>query len=87
MKNLRYIPLITLLLVFGCSDYLDVNTDPNNPADADERLVMPAAQQSIAARAGNYYRITGSIWSQHYTQNNTSSQYIGTDNFDIRKVG
>jgi hypothetical protein len=86
MKNLKYIPLITLLLVFGCSDYLDVNTDPNNPADADERLVMPAAQQSIAARAGNYYRITGSIWSQHYTQNNTSSQYIGTDNYDVNNL-
>lgn len=83
MKKLKYIPLIALALVFGCSDYLDVNVDPNNPADADERLVLPAAQQSIAARIGNYYRITGSIWSQHYTQNNTSSQYITTDNYDV----
>ncbi|MDH4089668.1 MAG: SusD/RagB family nutrient-binding outer membrane lipoprotein [Cyclobacteriaceae bacterium] len=83
MKNLKHISMIAALLVIGCSDYLDVNVDPNNPADADERLVLPAAQQSIAARAGNYYRITGSIWSQHYTQNNTSSQYISTDNYDV----
>lgn len=83
MKNIKYISLIAFALVFGCSDYLDVNTDPNNPADADERLVLPAAEQSIAARVGNYYRITGSIWSQHYTQNNTSSQYITTDNYDV----
>lgn len=83
MKKLKYIPLIAFALVFGCSDYLDVNVDPNNPADAEERLVLPAAEQSIAARVGNYYRITGSIWSQHYTQNNTSSQYVPTDNYDV----
>jgi hypothetical protein len=83
MKKLKYIPLIALALVFGCSDYLDVNTDPNNPADADPRLVLPAAQQSIASRVGGYYRLTGSIWSQHYAQNNTSSQYIGIDNYDV----
>ncbi len=86
MKKVKYIPLIALALVFGCSVYLDVNVDPNNPADADERLVLPAAQQSIAARVGNYYRITGSIWSQHYTQNNTSSQYITTDNYDVENL-
>lgn len=83
MKKLKYIPLIALALVFGCSDYLDVNTDPNNPADADAKLVIPAAQQSVAARVGNYYRITGSLWSQHYAQNNTSSQYITIDNYDV----
>ncbi len=86
MKKFKYIPLLAFALVCGCSDYLDVNTDPNNPADADERLVLPAAQQSIAARVGNYYRITGSIWSQHYTQNNTSSQYISTDNYDVENL-
>jgi hypothetical protein len=86
MKKLKYISLITLTLVFGCSDYLDVNVDPDNPADAEERLVLPAAQQSIAARVGNYYRITGSLWSQHYTQNNTSSQYVTFDNYDVENL-
>jgi hypothetical protein len=83
MKKLKYIPLIALALVFGCSDYLDVNTDPTNPSDADAKLVLPAAQQSVASRVGNYYRLTGSIWSQHYAQNNTSSQYIPIDNYDV----
>lgn len=86
MKKIKYIPLIATLLVFGCSDYLDVNVDPNNPADAEERLVLPAAQQSIASRVGNYYRITGSLWSQFYTQNNTASQYITTDNYDVENL-
>lgn len=86
MKKLKYISIITLALLFGCADYLDVNVDPNNPTDADEKLVLPAAEQSIAARVGNYYRITGSIWSQHYTQNNTSSQYIATDNYDVENL-
>lgn len=86
MKKIKYIPLLVLVLVCGCSDYLDVNVDPNNPADAEERLVLPAAQQSLAARVGNYYRITGSLWAQHYTQNNTSSQYITTDNYDVENL-
>jgi hypothetical protein len=86
MKKIKYIPLLALALLLGCSDYLDVNTNPNNPADADEKLVLPAAEQSIAARVGNYYRITGSLWSQHYTQNNTSSQYIPTDNYDVENM-
>jgi hypothetical protein len=86
MKKIKYIPLIVLAFLLGCSDYLDVNVDPNNPADAEERLVLPAAEQSIAARVGNYYRITGSLWSQHYTQNNTSSQYIPTDNYDVENL-
>jgi hypothetical protein len=86
MKKLKYILLMSLAFTLGCSDYLDVNTDPNNPADAEERLLLPAAQQSIASRVGNYYRITGSLWSQHYTQNNTSSQYIPTDNYDVENM-
>lgn len=86
MKKAKYILLLSLGFVFGCSDYLDVNTNPNNPADAEERLLLPAAQQSIAARVGNSYRITGSIWSQHYTQNNTSSQYITIDNYDVENL-
>lgn len=83
MKKIKYISILSLVLVFGCGDYLDVNTNPNSPSNADEKLILPAAQQSIAARVGNYYRITGSIWSQHYTQNNTSSQYVTTDNYDV----
>jgi hypothetical protein len=83
MKKLNYIPLLVLALVFGCSDYLDVNEDPNNTTDANPELLLPAAEQSIAARVGNYYRITGSIWSQHYTQNNTASQYVTIDNYDV----
>jgi hypothetical protein len=86
MNKVKYISLIALAFLLGCSDYLDVNTDPNNPADAEEQLVLPAAQQSIASRVGNYYRITGSIWSQHYTQNNTSSQYNPTDNYDVENM-
>ena len=86
MKKAKYIFLLSLGFLFGCSDYLDVNVSPNNPADADERLILPAAQQSIAARVGNSYRIVGSIWSQHYTQNNTSSQYIPIDNYDVENL-
>jgi len=86
MKQLKYVASCALVLLMGCSDYLDINKNPSVPSEADEALILPAAEQSIASRVGNYYRITGSIWSQHYTQNNTSSQYIPTDNYDVENL-
>src|SRR3712207_918340 len=39
--------LLALLLsaLLGCqSEFLDINTDPNNPSEADLNLLMPSAQ-------------------------------------------
>lgn len=47
MKNiLKYINLLlVILLLASCDDYLDVNTDPNNPTEVTPDLVLPAAQK------------------------------------------
>jgi hypothetical protein len=41
--------LITTLIVASCSDYLDVNENPNNPAISTPQLTLPVAQRDLAA--------------------------------------
>ena len=50
MKNIfKYINLlIVVLLLASCDDYLDVNTDPNNPTAVTPNLVLPVAQKYTA---------------------------------------
>ena len=40
--------LIVILLLASCEDYLDVNTDPNNPITVSPDLVLPVAQKYTA---------------------------------------
>lgn len=84
MKKIINIALaITLVLMASCEDYLDVNTDPNNPTDATPGLIFPAATLSIVSVIGGDYAITGNIWSQYFTQNHAANQYKGIDGFNI----
>ena len=78
---------VVLLFASSCGkDFLDVNTDPNNPSTAPANLVLPAAVISTAATVGGDYAIIGGIWSQHWTQGNSSNQYKDTDAFSLRPV-
>jgi hypothetical protein len=86
MKNKMKISIyITLLLLsVSCSkDWLDVNTDPNNPKDATPALVFPAAVASTAGIVGGQFAIVGGIWSQYYTQSSGSNQYKTYDSYNI----
>ena len=65
-------------------DFLDVNNDPNNPANAPAELVFPAAVASTASVVGGNFAILGGIWSQAWTQNNGSNQYKTYDAFNLR---
>lgn len=72
----------------SCKKILDVNTDPDNAnaGQATPQLVFPAAVASAAGRVGGDLAILGGIWSQHYTQNTTSSQYRAIDAFNLSKT-
>src|SRR5688572_4980945 len=75
----------TLLFVSSCGkEFLDVNTDPNNPNSAPAKLVFPAAVISTASAVGGDYAIVGGIWSQHWTQGNSSNQYKDVDAFSLQ---
>jgi hypothetical protein len=87
MKKLINIGLVFSLLLYASScgdDFLDVNVDPNNPSDAPVNLVFPAAVGSTASVVGGWYAILGGLWSQHWTQNNTSNQYKDFDSYNIQ---
>ncbi|MBK0401991.1 SusD/RagB family nutrient-binding outer membrane lipoprotein [Adhaeribacter sp. BT258] len=65
-------------------DFLDVNTDPNNPLTAPAELVFPAGVASTASVVGGNFAILGGIWSQVWTQNNGSNQYKTYDAYNLR---
>ena len=46
--------MVMLLLASSCEDYLDVNTNPNQPTAADVQLVLPQAIVSAAFSTGQF---------------------------------
>jgi hypothetical protein len=84
-RAIKYIGAIMAMLfaTTSCDDFLDVNTDPNNPINAPVELLFPAAVISTAGTVGGQYAILGGLWSQYYTQNNASNQYKDIDSYNI----
>lgn len=86
MKRIyKFIPALALLMALStsCEDYLDVNTDPNNPSDATLDLVFPAGVSSVAFTLGGQWQVLGSLWSQHWTQSTGANQYAAIDDYNI----
>ena len=74
MKKLSII-LSMVLVLSSCDNFLDINENPNYPTDVSDELLLTS---SIAAVTNVYcadWGLIGSFWSQHWAQNNTSSQY------------
>ncbi len=69
------------LTITGCSDFLDVNDNPNKSTAAEPSLVLPSAQAAIGLALGQHYQINGSMWAQYWTQSRASSQYKDVDNY------
>lgn len=75
---------LTVLTLAGCKkDFLDINTDPNNPNEVSPDLVLPAAQSSAAAIVGGELFNTASIWAQYFTQSPVAAQYRKEDDYSI----
>ena len=86
MKKIFIYSAFTIMALFtSCSDYLDVNTDPNNPTEVDPSLVLPSAEAQIAGVLNGYYGVLGGIWSQHWTQSHVASQYRNEDAYGLTK--
>ncbi|MDH5399988.1 MAG: SusD/RagB family nutrient-binding outer membrane lipoprotein [Cyclobacteriaceae bacterium] len=85
MKTIKKIGFVlSLIFLLSCEDYLDINSDPNNPTDATPDLILPAAQLSVASVIGGDYAIMGNMWCQYWTQNHTSNQYKEYDGFNLQ---
>jgi hypothetical protein len=84
MKKIKYyLPLLlTVVLLVSCEQSLEeLNIDPSNPAKVSPELALPAGTVSVAGIIGGRFAVVGGIWSQFYTQNNSSNQYKDIDAF------
>lgn len=77
------ISLSLVLLLASCDNLLDVNTDPNNPAESTPQLTLPVAEVSIAATMETDFNILGSMLAQYWTTGPTAPQYSNIDRYEI----
>ncbi len=69
MKILKYIQSISFVLsllmgLYACqSNFLDINTDPNNPTDAAINSILPGAQVQTAFVFANAFNNAGSTYA------------------------
>jgi hypothetical protein len=84
MKKLIFTTFIILGLA-ACSDYLDINTNPNQIAEEqlNPSLIFPGAEMNLAASYGNYLRITGGYFAQQYSQTFGTSNYLDYSQFTM----
>ncbi len=76
MKKILLLSAIGLATLTGCGS-LDINEDPNNPGSPSVgvNLIMPAAQNYVAAVAGDgMYNVAG-FFVQYFDQSPTANQY------------
>ncbi|MBN2484529.1 MAG: SusD/RagB family nutrient-binding outer membrane lipoprotein [Bacteroidales bacterium] len=82
LKNLFLLLAINILLA-GCSDWLDINKNPNVPGQVSYDDVLPSGISAVAYVMGGRYQVLGALWSQHWTQSPGASQYQGLDSYNI----
>ena len=79
MKRKLFIFLSATVLCFtwSCTDYLDVNHDPDAMESIpDAKVLLPAAQLGIANNLmGWHFGFGGGFWVQYWTQSYTASQF------------
>jgi hypothetical protein len=85
MNNMKKLSIILslVLILSSCDKFLDINQNPNFPTDVSDELLLTS---SIAAVTNVYaadWGLIGSFWSQHWAQNNTSSQYKIYESYSI----
>jgi hypothetical protein len=77
IRNLLYTVFIGLLVILsGCSEWLDINEDPNNPTDVPLNQLMVSAQVNLAGAVGASVGGLGDFTSlyTHYTVQRGTSQ-------------
>lgn len=71
------------LTLTSCDDYLDINQSPNSPAvdNLTASMIYPGAEMAFANSYGNYLRITGGYFAQHFSQMFGTSNYMDYSQF------
>lgn len=76
--------LLTMLFTTGCSDWLDVNHDPNVLEKIPSgKILLPAAELNIGnSLMGWDLGFAGAFWSEYWTQKYTGSQFKSLCEYD-----
>lgn len=80
---------LTMGTVTSCSEsgYMDINYNPNYPATASYKQLLPSAEAATVAINGLYAQITGDFWCQYVTQGNSTNQYNTMANYAVTTSG
>ena len=71
------------IAVSSCSDFLDINDDPNNVANPDPAFTLTSAQVDIANFMSDAYGLAASYWVQYVTQAGNVAGIDQRDQYDI----
>ena len=86
MKKIAIISTLVLGLgVTSCDNYLDINQDPNSPAESNMTtdIMLPGAEMNLAGSYGDFLRITGGYYAQHFAQTFGTSNYLDYSQFKM----
>lgn len=84
MKRILFL-LAIILGITSCDDYLDINTDPNSPSGdvVSSDMIFPGVEMNLASSYGNFLRIVGGYYGQHYAHNFGTSNYMDYSEFKM----
>ncbi|MCR4919051.1 MAG: SusD/RagB family nutrient-binding outer membrane lipoprotein, partial [Prevotella sp.] len=84
-KTLILSTIVMGLAATSCDSYLDINQDPNSPAEENvtSDMLFPAAEMNLATAYGNTLRIQGGYLAQHYSQSFGTSNYLAYSRFNM----
>jgi hypothetical protein len=85
MKKIVIFLTTCAVVLASCSDFLDVNEDPNNAPSNTPALALPTGIASAGARLVTNYNIMGGMWVQYWAQNNGSNQYKNFDAYVVQQ--
>lgn len=86
MKKILLASALLLGVSFtSCNSYLDINTDPNSPAEENIEtfMLMPAIEMNTASSYGNFLRIAGGFHAQQYAHLFGTSNYLDYSKFNM----
>lgn len=86
MKKIIFASAVVIAIGFAsCSEYLDINTDPNAPAakDVSTDMILPAVEMNLGVTYGDFLRITGGYYSQIYAHQFGTSNYLDYSQFTM----
>lgn len=72
---------IGLFTLNGCSKFLDVNENPNNPETAAPKHLLPTSEAALGIAVGNSFQVYGNMLAQYWAQNPSANQYIFVEQY------